>query len=444
MTNKTSTPLAVVVLAAGKGTRMRSALPKVLHPLAGLPLVGHVLAMAEALVPERRLVVVSEAQVGAAVSPWPSVVQELQEGTGHAVMQAGDALSGFTGDVLVLYGDTPLLEVETLTALLDARRSATAAAAVLGFRPADPGLYGRLVCDDNGKLERIVEARDADAAILALDLCNSGVMALDGGPLPGLLARLDNNNAKGEYYLTDIVAISAADGRQSVVLEAAEESLLGVDSRADLAVAEAVIQTRLRARAMASGATLTDPASTFLSHDTVLEQDVTVGPNVVFGPGVHIGAGSEILAFCHLEGVMVAAGARIGPFARLRPGTRLGEGARIGNFVETKAAEIAAGAKVNHLSYVGDASVGAGANIGAGTITCNYDGFSKHRTEIGAGAFIGSNTALVAPVSIGDGAMVGAGSTVTKDVEADVLAVARGEQRDIPDGAARFRRQRKD
>jgi len=359
-------------------------------------------------------------------------------------MQAGDALSGFTGDVLVLYGDTPLLEVETLTALLDARRSATAAAAVLGFRPADPGLYGRLVCDDNGKLERIVEARDADAAILALDLCNSGVMALDGGVLPGLLARLDNNNAKGEYYLTDIVAISAADGRQSVVLEAAEESLLGVDSRADLAVAEAVIQTRLRARAMASGATLTDPASTFLSHDTVLEQDVTVGPNVVFGPGVHIGAGSEILAFCHLEGVMVAAGARIGPFARLRPGTRLGEGARIGNFVETKAAEIAAGAKVNHLSYVGDASVGAGANIGAGTITCNYDGFSKHRTEIGAGAFIGSNTALVAPVSIGDGAMVGAGSTVTKDVEADALAVARGEQRDIPDGAARFRRQRKD
>ncbi|MDP7540807.1 MAG: DapH/DapD/GlmU-related protein, partial [Alphaproteobacteria bacterium] len=256
-------------------------------------------------------------------------------------------------------------------------------------------------------------------------------------------ARLDNNNAKGEYYLTDIVAISAADGRQSVVVEATEESLLGVDSRADLAVAEAVIQTRLRARAMAGGATLTDPASIFLSHDTVLEQDVTVGPNVVFGPGVHISAGTEVLAFCHLEGVMVAAGARIGPFARLRPGTRLGVGARIGNFVETKAAEIAAGAKVNHLSYVGDASVGAAANIGAGTITCNYDGFSKHRTEIGAGAFIGSNTALVAPVSIGDGAMVGAGSTVTKDVEADALAVARREQRDIPDGAARFRRQRK-
>jgi bifunctional UDP-N-acetylglucosamine pyrophosphorylase / glucosamine-1-phosphate N-acetyltransferase len=446
MTDKTSPALAVVVLAAGKGTRMRSTLPKVLHPLAGLPLVGHVLATAEALAPERRLVVVGAGAdaVAEAVAPWPSVVQEPQAGTGHALMQAGDALSGFTGDVLVLYGDTPLLEAETLSALLEARRKAGAAAAVLGFRPADPGLYGRLVCDADGTLERIVEAREADAETLALTLCNSGVMAIDGAALPGLLARLDNANAKGEYYLTDIVAIAAADGRASVMVEASEESLLGINSRADLAVAEAEIQTRLRARALAGGATLVDPASTFFSHDTVLAQDVSVGPNVVFGPGVRIGEGTEILPFCHLEGVEVAAGARIGPFARLRPGTRLGEGARIGNFVETKAAEIAAGAKVNHLSYVGDASVGAGANIGAGTITCNYDGFAKHRTEIGAGAFIGSNTALVAPVSIGDGAMVGAGSTVTKDVEPDALAVARGAQRDIPDGAGRFRRQRKD
>jgi bifunctional UDP-N-acetylglucosamine pyrophosphorylase/glucosamine-1-phosphate N-acetyltransferase len=446
MTDKTSPALAVVVLAAGKGTRMRSALPKVLHPLAGLPLVGHVLATAEALAPDCRVVVVGAGgeAVAEAVAPWPSVVQAPQQGTGHALMQAGDALRGFTGDVLVLYGDTPLLEAETLGALLEARRKAAAATAVLGFRPADPGLYGRLVCDADGALERIVEAREADAATLALDLCNSGVMAVDGEALPGLLARLDNANAKGEYYLTDIVAIAAADGRQSVMVEASEDSLLGIDSRADLALAEAEIQTRLRARALAAGVTLTDPASVFFSHDTVLARDVSVGPNVVFGPGVRIGEGAEVLPFCHLEGVEVAAAARVGPFARLRPGTRLGEGARIGNFVETKAAEIAAGAKVNHLSYIGDASVGVGANIGAGTITCNYDGFAKHRTEIGAGAFIGSNTALVAPVNIGDGAMVGAGSTVTKDVEADALAVARGAQRDIPGGAARFRRQRKD
>jgi bifunctional UDP-N-acetylglucosamine pyrophosphorylase/glucosamine-1-phosphate N-acetyltransferase len=258
------------------------------------------------------------------------------------------------------------------------------------------------------------------------------------------LSRLDNANSKGEYYLTDIVAIAAADGRSSVMAEAPEDSLLGIDSRADLAVAEAEIQTRLRARAMAAGVTLTDPASVFFSHDTALAEDVTIGPNVVFGPGVRVGAGTEILPFCHLEGVEVTARARIGPFARLRPGTRLGEGARIGNFVETKAAEIAAGAKVNHLSYIGDASVGAASNIGAGTITCNYDGYAKYRTEIGAGAFIGSNTALVAPVSIGDGAMVGAGSTVTKDVEGDALAVARGQQRNVPDGAGRFRRQRED
>ncbi|MDP6952047.1 MAG: bifunctional UDP-N-acetylglucosamine diphosphorylase/glucosamine-1-phosphate N-acetyltransferase GlmU, partial [Alphaproteobacteria bacterium] len=428
------------------GTRMRSALPKVLHPLAGLPLVGHVLAIAEALAPERRVVVVGAGgeAVAEAVAPWPSVVQEPQAGTGHALMQASDVLDGFTGDVLVLYGDTPLLEVETLSTLLEARRKAAAACAVLGFRAADPGLYGRLVCDDDGTLERIVEAREADAETLAIDLCNSGVMAIDGEALPGLLSRLDNANSKGEYYLTDIVAIAAADGRSSVMAEAPEDSLLGIDSRADLAVAEAEIQTRLRARAMAAGVTLTDPASVFFSHDTALAEDVTIGPNVVFGPGVRVGAGTEILPFCHLEGVEVTARARIGPFARLRPGTRLGEGARIGNFVETKAAEIAAGAKVNHLSYIGDASVGAASNIGAGTITCNYDGYAKYRTEIGAGAFIGSNTALVAPVSIGDGAMVGAGSTVTKDVEGDALAVARGQQRNVPDGAGRFRRQRED
>ena len=443
MTDKLeSSALAVVVLAAGKGTRMHSRAAKVMQPVAGRAMVLHVLETAAALAPARRVVVIGAAmeELAAAVAPWPTVVQEPQLGTGHAVRQAAAALDGFAGDVLVLYGDTPLVEAETLARLLAARGDA--ALAVLGFRPAEPGGYGRLVVAADGTLERIVEARDADPDTLAIRLCNSGVMAVEAAVMAALLPRLDNANAKGEYHLTDLVALGAQAGRRSVVVEAAAESLQGINTRAELAAAEATMQRRLRAKAMDEGATLIDPDSVFLSWDTALGRDVAVGPNVVFGPGVSIGEGAEILPFSHLEGVGIAAGARIGPFARLRPGTVVGEGARIGNFVEVKAADIAAGAKVNHLSYIGDASVGAAANIGAGTITCNYDGFAKHRTVIGAGAFIGSNAALVAPVSIGDGAMVGAGSTITGDVEAEALAVARGEQKTVAGGAERFRRRR--
>jgi bifunctional UDP-N-acetylglucosamine pyrophosphorylase/glucosamine-1-phosphate N-acetyltransferase len=437
--------IAVVVLAAGKGTRMRSALPKVMHPLAGRPMLCQVVETAAQLAPKRAVVVVGADMDGIAelVAPWPTVVQEPQMGTGHAVLQARAALDGFTGDVLVLCGDTPLIRVETLRALIAARRGpGRPAVAVLGFRPADPGPYGRLEMAADGTLARIVEAADADAKALANGLCNSGVTAADAALLFDLLDRLGTDNAKGEVYLTDVVAAARAAGRTAVVLEADADELRGVNTRAELAAAEAVIQERLRRRAMDAGASLTDPASVWLSHDTRLGRDVRVGPNVVFGPGVTVGDEVEILPFCHLEGAAVARGARIGPFARLRPGTEVGEGARVGNFVEVKAARIEAGAKVSHLSYVGDARVGAGANVGAGTITCNYDGVTKSRTEIGAGAFIGSNTALVAPVTIGDGAVIGAGSTITGDVEADALAVARGEQRSVPGGARRYRARR--
>ena len=344
-------------------------------------------------------------------------------------------------DVLVLFGADPLIEPSTVERLLAARRDG-AAVAVLGFRAPDPGLYGRLIVGSDGSLEAIVEARDASPEQLAIDLCNSGVMAIDGGRLPGLLARLGNDNAKGEYYLTDVVARVRADGLACALVEGDAEELDGVDSRADLAVAEAIMQTRLRAAAMAGGATLADPTTVYFSFDTVLGRDVTVGPSVVFGPGVTVADGAEIKAFSHIEGARVAADAVIGPFARLRPGAQIDAGARVGNFVEVKNAVLETGAKVNHLSYVGDARVGAFANVGAGTITCNYDGFAKHRTEIGAGAFIGSNTALVAPVTIGDGASIGAGSVIAKDVAADALALTRADHREIEGGADRLRRRK--
>jgi len=438
--------LAVVVLAAGQGTRMRSALPKVMHPLAGRPMILQVLETAAALSAERTVVVVGPdmSALTELVAPHPSALQAEQKGTGHAVLQARDPLADFTGDVLVLYGDTPLLTVDTLAEVLAARHGESdPGVVVLGFRPEDPGAYGRLIAASDGSLEKIVEARDADAETLALDLCNSGVMAIDGAILFDLLDRLGDDNAKGEYYLTDLVALARNAGRNATVVEAPADELVGINSRADLAAAEAVMQTRLRETAMAAGATLIDPATVWFSHDTRLGRDVTVGPNVVFGPGVAVGNDAMILPFSHLEGVSVADGARIGPYARLRPGTVVGEGARIGNFVEIKAAEIDAGAKVNHLSYVGDARVGAGANVGAGTITCNYDGFTKSLTEIGAGAFIGSNSALVAPVKVGDGAFVGAGSTITRDVEADAMAVTRAEQKSVAEGAKRFRSRRR-
>lgn len=436
---------AAVILAAGMGTRMRSALPKALHPLAGRPMVNHLLDTVESLDPERVIVVVGPEMeaVAAAVRPHAVVVQSERLGTGHAVAQTVEALGGFAGTVLVLYADTPLIAPGTIARLLAARRSSPApAVAVLGFRPADPAEYGRLVVGEAG-LEAIVEYKDATPAQRAITLCNAGIMAIDGTRMPSLVGGLGNDNAKGEYYLTDIVGLARAEGWSCAVVEGDAAELLGVNSRAELAAAEAAVQERLRRRAMAGGATLIDPASVFLSWDTRLGQDVTIGPCVVFGPGVTVGNDVEIRAFSHLEGAAIADGALIGPYARLRPGARIGRGAHIGNFVEIKQAVIEEGAKANHLTYIGDARVGAGSNIGAGTITCNYDGFTKSFTDIGAGAFIGSNSAFVAPVVIGDGAVIGAGSVITRDVPADALAVARGEQIEEPGGGKRLRNRKR-
>ncbi len=437
---------AVVILAAGLGTRMKSDLPKVMHRLAGRPMIAHLLEGLAGLAFERTVVVVGPGMdtVAATVAPHPCVVQADRLGTAHAVLAARSELAGFDGDVVILYGDTPLMAPATLEKMLAARRAAPhPAVVVLGFRPDDPGLYGRLMVGADGTLERIVEARDATPAERARDLCNSGVFAVDGGRLFGLLERVGNDNAKGEFYLPDIVALARADGQTCAVVEGGEEELLGIDSRTGLAHAEAIVQDRLRRRAMDGGATLIDPATTWFHHDTVLGRDITVGPCVFFGPGVSVGDGTDIRAFSHIEGATVAAAAVIGPFARLRPGAVIGEGAHIGNFVEVKNATVEAGAKANHLTYLGDARVGAGANVGAGTITCNYDGFLKHHTDIGAGAFIGSNTALVAPVGVGDGANVGAGSTITRDVPADALALTRAELKEIPGWAANYRRKKK-
>ena len=443
-------PLACVVLAAGKGTRMRSALPKVLHPLAGQPMVAHVLANARALAPERVVLVIGpeldplaaglEGSDGAVA--W--VVQDRPLGTAHAVAATRPLLEDFGGDVLVLYADTPLLRGETMAGLVRARREGSGAvAAVLGFRPDDPAAYGRLILAPDGSLARIVEHAEAGEAEHAVALCNAGAMAVDGRRLFSLLDAIGNDNRGGEYYLTDLPAIVAAEGGVCAVTEAPADEVMGINDRVQLAAAEGILQDRLRRAAMEGGATLVDPATVWLSLDTRLGADVTIGPNVAIGPGVVIEDGAEIGPFSHLEGARVRRNAVIGPFARLRPGSDIGDGARVGNFVEVKSSTVGRGAKINHLSYVGDAGVGAHANIGAGTITCNYDGYAKSRTTIGEGAFIGSNTALVAPVSIGPGAVVGAGSVITEDVEADAVAVARGEQRQRKGAAARRRARRR-
>jgi bifunctional UDP-N-acetylglucosamine pyrophosphorylase/glucosamine-1-phosphate N-acetyltransferase len=434
-------PVAIVILAAGQGTRMKSNLHKVLHPIAGRPMLLHLLAATEALSPERRVVVVGSGreQVEKAVAGKnvEIVVQAEQLGTGHAVAQAKEALHGFAGDVLILYGDVPLVTAETMQAMLDRlNRSDEPRAVVLGFRPENAGAYGRIVADGQGVIEKMVEYKDATAAERAVTLCNSGLMAVHAAELFVLLGRIGNENAAGEYYLPDIVMLP---GGQSAVIETDAIEVAGVNSRGELAILEAAWQVRRREEAMREGVTLVAPETVFFAHDTVLARDVTVEPNVVFGPGVTVAEGATIHAFSHLEGAMVHAGADIGPYARLRPGADIGEGARVGNFVEVKKATLARGAKANHLSYIGDASVGEGANIGAGTITCNYDGFNKSRTVIGAGAFIGSNSALVAPVTIGDGAIVAAGSTVTADVSADALVLVRPQQQEKAGWAARFR-----
>lgn len=439
-----SRPLAAIILAAGKGTRMRSDLHKVLHPIAGRPMIEHLLESVEALGAERIVVVVGDRreQLEKALAGRGVIfaVQEPQLGTADAVLKAEDALAGFDGDVLLLSGDVPFIRPVTMRAMLDALHGAALpAAVVLGFRPPDAGAYGRVVAGADGRVARIVEHKDASEEERAIGLCNSNLFAIRSQDLWPLLDRVGNDNAQHEYYLPDIVGIAAADGRSSSLVEGDAAEAIGPNSRAEFALAEAAWQARRRAEAMADGATLIAPETVWFAFDTRLGRDVTIEPNVFFGPGVRIADGVRIRAFSHIEGATIAAGAEIGPYARLRPGTVIGEKAKVGNFVETKKATLGPGAKASHLTYLGDAEVGAGANVGAGTITCNYDGYFKYGTVIGEGAFIGSNSALVAPVRIGAGAIVGAGSVVTRDVEADALALARGAQEVKPGWAARFR-----
>lgn len=437
-------PIAAIILAAGKGTRMKSDTHKVLHPLAGRPMLLHLIDSVDALDPARTIVVVGAGreQVEAAVQPLgaETVQQAEQLGTGHAVRMAEDALAGFEGDVLILYGDVPLVSTATMRRMLERLRGADApAAVVLGFRPFDPGAYGRVIADGQGHIVKMVEFKDASAEERAETLCNSGLMAVGAKDLFALLAQVTNANAAGEYYLPDIIMLAAAAGRHSAVIETDAHEVTGVNSRAELAALEAEWQQARRARAMADGATLVAPETVWFAHDTKLGRDVLVEPDVFFGPGVDVADGVTIHGFSHIEGARIASGATVGPYARLRPGTVLGEGAKVGNFVEIKKAVLGKGAKANHLTYLGDADVGAGANIGAGTITCNYDGFFKYRTSIGEGAFIGSNSALVAPVAIGKDATVGAGSVITRDVETGALGLTRAEQVVKPGWGTRFR-----
>jgi bifunctional UDP-N-acetylglucosamine pyrophosphorylase/glucosamine-1-phosphate N-acetyltransferase len=435
---------AVVILAAGQGTRMRSDTHKVLHPIASRPLLLHLLDRVDGLGADKRVVVVGKGrdQVEVALGGRDVVVthQAEQKGTGHAVQQAEEALSGYDGAVLILYGDTPFVETETLRRMLDRLDGdGGPGVVVLASTPPDPLKYGRIILGEGDRIAKMVEFKDATEEERAVRLCNSGMMAVRGKDLFRWLGEVGNDNAAKEYYLPDIVNIAAAEGREAVVIEGDPYETAGVNSRAELAHLELEWQRRRREQVLDEGATLIDPESVWFAYDTKLGRDVTVEPHVVFGPGVQVADGAVIKAFSHIDGATIGAKASIGPFARIRPGTKLGDKTKVGNFVELKNAEVAEGAKVNHLSYVGDAQVGARANIGAGTITCNYDGFGKYRTTIGAGAFIGSNTALVAPVTVGDGAIVGAGSVITEDVEADALAVERTEQKGIAGWAKRFR-----
>ena len=435
---------AAVILAAGMGTRMKSAKPKVMHGVAGLPILGHVIAAVKGAGCGRVVVVTApdanEVRDYAVSLGAQGVVQDRQLGTGHAAAAAAPALKDFSGDVVICYGDMPLMTAKTLEDSFAARKKA--GLAIVTFRSKSTA-YGRVIVAKNGLLDCIVEYRDANARERKVDLCNAGIMAADAKSFFRWAAKLKNKNAQKEYYLTDIPALAKSDKVRCAVVEADEGEMMGVNSRAELAEAEAAMQRRLRAAALANGVGMTAPETVFLSHDTVLEADAQIGPYVVFGPGVTVRAGAEIKSHCVLEGAEVKRGAVVGPHARLRPGAVIGENAHIGNFVEVKNSRIGKGTKANHLAYLGDATVGNAANIGAGTITCNYDGFDKHRTEIGEGAFIGSDTALVAPVKVGDGAYIGAGSVITKPVAKDALAVTRAEQREIPDWAEKFRARKK-
>jgi bifunctional UDP-N-acetylglucosamine pyrophosphorylase/glucosamine-1-phosphate N-acetyltransferase len=424
-------PLAAVILAAGQGTRMKSAKHKVLHPIAGKPMLVHLLDTVAGIGAERTVVVVGAGgdQVEAAVAGREVSIawQHEQLGTGHAVAQAKAALAGFAGDVLILYGDVPLVSAATMQRMIERLNfGIEPRAVVLGFRPDNAAAYGRVIAGSDGTIEKMVEFKDANEAERAVDLCNSGLMAVRSTDLFVLLDKIGNDNAAGEYYLPDIVMLP---GQSSAVIEVEDPmEVAGVNSRAELAGLEAAWQERRRAAAMADGVTLIVPETVWFSHDTALSRDVTVEPNVWFGPGVKVAEGVTIRAFSHIEGADIGPACEVGPYARLRPGAVLEEKAKVGNFVEVKKTRLGKGAKANHLTYLGDAEVGAGANIGAGTITCNYDGYFKYRTLIGDRAFIGSNSALVAPVSIGADAIVAAGSTVTRDVAAGELRLVRAEQ----------------
>jgi bifunctional UDP-N-acetylglucosamine pyrophosphorylase / glucosamine-1-phosphate N-acetyltransferase len=440
----TSPSLMCIVLAAGKGRRMKSALPKVLHKIAGRSMLGHVLALTASSGAGRIAVVIGPgmdnvaAEAARTLAGAQVYVQFDQRGTADAVLAAKAALDGYQGDVIVLYADTPLIRPETI-ARLRAVLDGGAKIAVLGFRPLDPAGYGRLLTDASANLIAIREDKDASADERLVDLCNSGVIAFRVPDLAGLLTRIGNANAKGEFYLTDAVEIGRGDGMMAAVVECEEDEVLGVNARDQLAAAEAIWQRRARQKFMLAGVTMMAPETVWLSHDTRIAADVMIEPNVVFGPGVIVEEGAEIKANCHFEGAVIGRGARVGPFARLRPGAKLGTDVHVGNFVEVKNVTMADGAKANHLAYLGDGSVGPKANVGAGTIFCNYDGFNKHRTEIGAGAFIGSNSSLVAPVKIGDGAYIGSGSVITKDVNPGALALERSAQEERPGWAEKFR-----
>jgi bifunctional UDP-N-acetylglucosamine pyrophosphorylase/glucosamine-1-phosphate N-acetyltransferase len=433
-----------IVLAAGEGTRMRSRTPKVLHQVGGCSLRGHVMKAASAAGAGNLAIVVGpdHGAVSADARQYAPNVQIFEQrerrGTAHAVLSAHMAIARGADDILVIFGDTPLVRAETLSKLRRAL-SEGAAVAVLGFKPANPQGYGRLVMLGR-ELVAIREERDATPEERKMGVCNGGLMALAGKQALAILKRIGNSNAKGEFYLTDAVAIARDMGLKAVAIETSEDDVRGINTRVQLAEAEAVLQRRLRMAALEAGVTMIAPETVYLSADTKFGKDVTIEPNVVFGPGVTVEDGATIRSFSHLEGARVGKGARVGPFARLRPGADLGKDVHIGNFVEVKEAKIEAGAKANHLAYIGDARVGEGANVGAGTITCNYDGVAKHRTDIGKGAFIGSNTALVAPVKIGDGAYIGTGTVVTKDVPAGALALARAKQT-VKEGWAKRLRQ---
>lgn len=437
--------LVAVVLAAGQGTRMKSSLPKVLHKVAGRPMINHLLATVDSLNADKAVVVISEGMkdsVAKAVVPHTVAVQHEQLGTGDAVKAALPEFENVEGDVLVLYGDTPLIGKETLEKMLEARRNG-ADVVVLGFTPDDPKRYGRLILDGKGELAEIVEYKEATEEQKAVRFCNSGILCFDAQKLCGWLKKLKKQTGSGEYYLTETVAMARADGCRAVAVEGVEEEMLGINSREELAVMEKIVQNRLRAKFLDQGVTMTDPETVYFSFDTVLGKDVTIEPNVIFETGCVVEDNVEIKGFCHFEGTRIHKNAKVGPFARLRPGADVGEECHIGDFVEIKNASIENGAKVNHLSYIGDARIGAKTNIGAGTITCNYDGFFKSKTDIGAGAFIGSDTVIVAPCTIGDGAMTAAGSVITKDVAANAMAVARGKQTALDGWAEKFRAQKK-